>query len=144
MSEFTVGFEKESTPEEEKVVSIEEKKKKLPFFIWNVAGEEYKLKITTKGKVKLCDKYKGNVLNRFMTDDIPDLTVGLTILQVALEKFHHGFTAEKVMNLYDRWMEDDDGDDTTFVSNVILPTLAVSGFFPREQSEELLAALTEE
>ena len=73
-----------------------------------------------------------------MLDDIPPLTVMLTIIQAAMEPWEHGMTFPKIQNLYDIWTDEEGGNQSDLYTKVILPTLSVSGFFTTEQAETLM------
>lgn len=121
---------------EDTVVSLEEKKeKRKPFHYWNVKGRDYCLKLKASTISKLENKYHKNIMN--MLDDIPPLTVMLTIIQAAMEPWEHGMTFPKIQNLYDIWTDEEGGNQSDLYTKVILPTLSVSGFFTAEQAETL-------
>lgn len=121
---------------EDTVVSLEEKKeKRKPFHYWNVKGRDYRLKLKASTINKLENKYHQNIMN--MLDDIPPLTVMLTIIQAAMEPWEHGMTFPKIQNLYDIWTDEEGGNQSDLYTKVILPTLSVSGFFTAEQAETL-------
>ena len=42
--------------------------------------------------------------------------------------------------MYDKWTEDG-GDQITFYSQIIMPTMVVSGFFPQDQADDLMKNL---
>ena len=122
---------------EDTVVSLEEKKeKRKPFHYWNVKGRDYRLKLKASTISKLENKYHQNIMN--MLDDIPPLTVMLTIIQAAMEPWEHGMTFPKIQNLYDIWTDEEGGNQSDLYTKVILPTLSVSGFFTTEQAETLM------
>ena len=104
---------------EEKVVEMTEKKERKPFHYWTVNGRDYRLKLN-------------------MLDDIPPLSVMLTIIQAAMEPWEHGLSYTKVQNLYDYWADEEGGNQTDLYSKIIIPTLAVSGFFTQEQADVLV------
>ena len=83
-----------------------------------------------------CSLGHGIILN--MLDDIPPLSVMLTIIQAAMEPWEHGMSYTKVQNLYDYWADKEGGNQTDLYSKVIIPTLAVSGFFTQEQADVLV------
>lgn len=140
------GFDSELELEEEKqttVVAFEEtKKKRKPFHYWTVGSIDYKLKLTTGWITKLENKYKTNVINLITASDIPPLSVMLTIIQAAMIPWEHNMKLEKVYELYDRWMEEG-GNQGELLTQVVLPTLAVSGFFTEAQAETLMKELEE-
>ena len=73
-----------------------------------------------------------------MLDDIPPLSVMLTIIQAAMEPWNHGMSYMKVQNVYDIWADEEGGNQSDLYTKVVLPTLAVSGFFTAEQAETLM------
>lgn len=97
---------------------------------------DYRLKLKASTIGKLENKYRQNILN--MLDDIPPLSVMLTIIQAAMEPWEHGMSYTKVQNLYDYWADKEGGNQTDLYSKVIIPTLAVSGFFTQEQADVLV------
>lgn len=121
---------------EETVVSLEEKKaKRKPFHYWEVNSRQFRLKLKASTVGKLENKYHQNIMN--MLDDIPPLSVMLTIIQAAMEPWEHGMTYLKVQDLYDSWTEEG-GNQSDLYTKVILPTLSVSGFFTADQAETLM------
>ena len=57
--------------------------------------------------------------------------------------WHHGIKYKAVQNIYERYVEEG-GSQTDLVSNVLMPTLAVSGFFTPDQAESMEEKLQEE
>lgn len=64
----------------------------------------------------------------------------LTIAQAAIEPWEHGTTFDKVTKLYDKWLEEG-GNQFDFMAKVIMPTMAVSGFFTPAMAESLMKNL---
>lgn len=139
------GFDEEIRDEEvteKKVVDLtEERKKRKPFHYWTVGGREYRLKLKASTIGKLENKYQKNILN--MIDDMPTLSVMLTIIQAAMEPWEHGIDYVDVQKLYDKWTEED-GNQTDLFSKVIIPIMAVSGFFPEKQAVAILEGMGNE
>lgn len=125
------GLEEMNETTEEKVVNMEAKKRS-PFHYWTVDGREYRLKLKATTINKLENKYRQNLMN--MIDEIPPLSVMLTIIQAAMEPWEHGLSYPKVQNLYDSWTEEG-GNQMDLFTKVIIPTMAVSGFFTPEQAD---------
>ena len=125
------GLEEMNETTEEKVVNMEEKKRS-PFLYWTVGVREYRLKLKATTINKLENKYRQNLMN--MIDEIPPLSVMLTIIQAAMEPWEHGLSYPKVQNLYDIWTEEG-GNQMDLFTKVIIPTMAVSGFFTPEQAD---------
>lgn len=122
----------------EKVSSFEEeKKKRKPFHYWTVNGVDHKMKLTTAMVTKLENKYRRNLMNLVMGDEIPPLSIMLTVAQAAIAPWEHKVSYEKVQGLFDSWL-DDGGDQLKFYSRIIIPTMAVSGFFTQDQAESIM------
>ena len=128
------------------VVSIEEKKREFvrkPFHYWNVGGREIKLKLKADMIEKVEQKFGNrNILTLVFADDVPSLSIMLTIIQAAASPFNHGLSYGDVKRLYDSW-SDEGGNQEDLLKNVLLPTLVVSGFFTTEMSEEIMKAMEE-
>ncbi|MDO4275876.1 MAG: DUF6096 family protein [Eubacteriales bacterium] len=139
------GFDEEIREEEvseKKVVDLnEERKKRKPFHYWTVGGRDYRLKLKASTIGKLENKYRKNILN--LIDDIPPLSVMLTIIQAAMDPWEHGIDYTDVQKLYDKWTEED-GNQTDLFSKVIIPLMAVSGFFPEKQAVAIMEEMGNE
>lgn len=134
----------EISEEKTEVISIEEhKKKRKSFHFWEVNGRLYKMKLQTSMISKLENKYRKNLLNIISDEGIPPLSVMLTIAQAALIPWEHGIKYQDVEKIYDSWVEHDGGSQTDLLSNVIIPTMAVSGFFTPEQADSIMSSLDE-
>ena len=95
------------------------------------------MKLTTDMILMLENKYRVNVMSLVFKDDTPPISVMLTIAQAAISPWEHGMKYEKVKAMYDKWLEED-GSQTDFLTKIIIPTMAVSGFFTAEQTETIL------
>ena len=123
------------------VVSFEEQKpKRRPFHYWKVGDSEYKLKLTTRTIEQVENKYRKNILNLVTDDGIPPLSVMLTVIQAAMITWEQGLSYQKIQNLYDKWTEEG-GSQTEFYAQIIMPTLAVSGFFTEKQAGSMLESV---
>lgn len=132
------GFddELEVKEQEEKIVQIDEKKRK-PFAFWEVGGQVYKMKLTTQNICRLEDKYKTSLLNLlFGSGNVPPLSVMLTIAQAAMVPYHHKIKYTDVQELFDRYCEEG-GTQMTFMTDVFMEIYKVSGFFTENQAEEM-------
>lgn len=126
---------------EENIVSMEgAKTKRRPFHYWEVGGKSLKLKLTTQMIEQLEKKYRCNMLTLITEGDMPPLSTMLTLLQAAMVPWKHGLTYEKVTKLYDTWFENG-GNQMELFTNVVMPTLAVSGFFTEKQAEAMLNSM---
>ena len=54
--------------------------------------------------------------------------------------WEHGIDYKKVQSLYDNWFEDG-GNQITFFSEVLMPTMAVSGFFTEKQAASIMESM---
>ena len=91
--------------EETKIVDLdEEKKKRKPFHYWTVGGRDYRLKLKASNIEKLENKYKCNVMH--LVDDMPALSVMLTIIQAAMLPWEHGVKYDDILNLFDKYVEE--------------------------------------
>lgn len=135
---MTQGFDNALEEEaEEKIVNLEEKKKRKPFAYWEVNGQTYKMKLTTPNICRLEDKYKTNLLNLvFNAGNVPPLSIMLTITQAAMVPYHHKVSYADVQNLFDKYLEEG-GTQATFVTDVFMEIYKVSGFFTEDQTEDL-------
>ena len=125
----------------EKVVGIVERKpKRRPFHYWKVGNRDYKLKLTASMIEKLENKYRQNVLNLVAGEGIPPLSVMLAVVQAAMAPWEHGVGYDDVKDEYDRWTENG-GNQMEFYTSVVMPTLAVSGFFTEKQAESMMKSL---
>ena len=73
-------------------------------------------------------------------DDIPPLSVMLTVTQAAMAPWEHGIDYDDTKTLYDRWTEEG-GNQIDFYTGVVMPILAVSGFFTGKQAESMMRSL---
>ncbi len=123
----------ETVEETDKVVSMEEKKKRKPWFDWEVGENTYKLVLTTTNIMKVEEKYRTNIVNLVSVDGLPRLSVMLTIVQAAMLQYQHGIRSDKVAAIYEQYLREG-GSQTDLLSDVILPTMTVSGFFTEAQA----------
>lgn len=113
----------------------------LPYATWKVSEDnELKLRLTSLQATKVEEKIGANLLKVLMpaegeTFALPPLKVMLLLTHGALQKFEHGLSFEDVSDLYDDYV-DNGGDQAAFMADVILPTLQVSGFMPREEKNK--------
>ena len=115
---------------------------RVPYASWTVDGVEYKLKLTASVIVKLEQRYKRNLLLLVTEDGLPPISVMLTVIQAGLQQHHHGITYAKVQELYDCYI-DEGGDQQALMADIMLPLLAVSGFFTQAQAEAMSKEMKE-
>ena len=137
-----LDLEKDEIQEERKTVDPEEEhQKRKPFCYWTVGSRDYRLKLKAQNIERLENKYKCNIMN--LVNDLPPLSVMLTIIQAAMQPWEHGVKYSDIVNLYDKYVEEG-GSQVNLYKDVIIQTLAVSGFFTQKMAEELLEATEEE
>lgn len=113
----------------------------LLYATWKVSEDkELKLRLTSLQATKVEEKIGANLLRVFMPAEgeafaLPPLKVMLLLTHGALQRFEHGLSFEDVSDLYDDYV-DNGGDQAAFMADVILPTLQVSGFMPREKASK--------
>ena len=112
----------------------------LPYTSWQVGEKELKLRLTTRQAVAVEEKLGVNLLKVFMPrkdEDfpLPPLKVMLVVIHGALQKFEHGLTLDDVYDLNDEYV-DAGGDQTTLLTDVIIPLFEQSGFMPKQKRKE--------
>lgn len=131
-------FEENKTKDSDKVLKLEERKKRRPWHEWTINGREYRLVLTTQAIMKVEAKYRTNIVNLVAANGIPQLSVMLTIIQAAMLKHQHGMKSNKVIELYEQYVSEG-GSQVALLNEVIMPTMTVSGFFTEDQSEVMTA-----
>ena len=74
-----------------------------------IGGESYKLRLTTKASVALEKALGYNPISMLMDIDngvMPKLNDILIMLQAMLQTYHHGYTLDKVYDLFDKYVAD--------------------------------------
>lgn len=108
---------------------------KKPFAYWNVGGRSFKMKLKASGIGRLENKYRQNLMN--MIDDIPPLSVMLTIIQEAMSPWEHGIDYQDVQKLYDAWI-DEGNSQLELYQKILISLMVVSGFLPEKTAASLL------
>lgn len=112
---------------------------RLPYATWKVGAEEYKLKFSAVAVVEAENKL-GKGLFRSM-EEIDKVSVQVTLLWAALQKFNHGTSRNTVYDLYDEYM--DNSGDLEKLLDVIMETLEISGFMTGKQEKDKAAKNTQ-
>lgn len=141
MSEMVSMEEYENTQRQEDPAAApsmrEETKKKEPFAIWQVGGENYRMKLRTAEQLELEKIYKRNLFSLMGdADNLPPLSTMLQITHAAMKPYHHGIKLKDVENLYSRYIEED-GSMLQFYVDVYMRIFAVSGFFSPSMEADL-------
>lgn len=135
-----LGIDEEKDAVVEAPAQTEAGATKMPFCTWTVSGVDYRLKLSTSAICQLEKKYGRNILLIVTDDGIPPISTMLTILQAALAQYNHGITFPAVQEMYDAYV-DGGGDQVKLLSEVIMPTLGVSGFFTQKQMDIMNAEM---
>ncbi len=137
-------YENVSFIEEEAVKpEVEKKPVRKQFAIWEVGGQEYKMKLRTANIIELENKLKRNLLSVIAgAENLPPLAIMLEIAHAALKDWNAGMTRAKTQAMFDQYC-DEGGDQTYFFTKVIMDIFQVSGFFPKKQSEKLEQTMKE-
>lgn len=107
------------------------------FTDFKVGEKELKLRLDSRGCVALEKKLGKSPLDIFMeaqNGSLPKLEGVIAILHASLQKYQHGYTEEKVYDLYDEYIEA--GGSFIELIPVLLDVFKVSGFFKEEVAAE--------
>lgn len=110
------------------------------FALWEVDGQEYKLKLTTSAVCQLEEKFKTNLLN--LVDGMPALSTMLTVTHAAMKQWHHGIKYNDVQDLFDKYC-DNGGSQTSFLADVFMEIYNVSGFFSQALADTMTEKIAE-
>lgn len=78
----------------------------------NIGGDAYKLRLTTKASVSLEKALGYNPISMLMAIDngeMPKLADVLIMLHSMLQTYHHGYSLDKVYDLFDKYVEEGHG-----------------------------------
>ena len=131
-------FDEEEALEKEKVVSITRK----PYVEWDVDGKTYKLKLTTSVIRKLEQGFEKSLLTAVLEDGIPPIGTVITLLQAAMQKYHHGIKSYDVELLLDDFIDAGESQ-ISLLQKVIYPLMHDAGFFTTAQMTLLTKELAE-
>ena len=110
----------------------EVKTARKPYITWEVSGNEYKLHLTASGITKLEQRFNKSLLTAVLDEGIPPVSTMITILQSALQKYHHGIKSYTVEEMFDAYIEAG-GTQITLLRELIYPLMADAGFFTDAQ-----------
>lgn len=122
-------------PEDKKVIEM-----RRPWLDWSVGGRDYKLKLTTSAIRKLEQQLKRSLLSAVLDDGIPPISIVITVLQGALQKYHHGITSEKVEEMLDDYFGSGK-TQITLLQEVIYPLMHDAGFFTEAMMKMMTSAM---
>lgn len=127
------------TANDEKVIEMP---KRRPYALWEVGGNEFKLKLPVDGIQKLEAKYKTNLMNIMGTGNggMPALTVMLDVTHEAMKKFNHGVSRTDVNDIFERYL-DEGGSQLNFYTEIYMNIFQVSGFFSDSLTNQMEDAM---
>lgn len=104
-----------------------------------IAGKEYKARLTARALVDLEKRLGTSPINMFIKMGqqegyIPELEFLLLILHASLQAMEHGITIEKTYDLYDAMI--DEGKNMGDLLNFIVSVFEASGLMPKEEIED--------
>lgn len=121
----------------------QDKPKKQNFAYWTVKDRTYRLRLKTKSIELLENKYKTNLINLMGSESsMPPLKIMLEITHEAMKEWQHGIKYEKVVNLFDAYV-DEGGSQLKFFTNVFIGIYIASGFFSPEMAASMTEAMEE-
>ncbi len=145
METMTVGIDDVIEQEKnEPAPATEDKvvKMRRPYVLWTVNGDDYKLKLSSSAITQLERRFNKSLLDAVLDDGIPTVGVMITLLQAAMQKFHHGIKSYTVENIYDNYI-DNGGTQITLLTDIIYPLMYDAGFFTDGQMELLTKEISE-
>ena len=107
----------------------------MKYHVIEMAGKELKCRLNTQNSIALEKRLGGkSVLKVLMDEQIPNLEMVLCTLHASLQALEHGYTLEKVYELYDGYVEE--GKTYADLVPELIDVLEVSGFFKKPPTEE--------
>lgn len=114
-----------------------------PFEIWEVNGEEYKLKLKTSSIIALEEKFKTSLMSLLeVNGNITPLNIMLQITHYAMKDYNHSIKLNDVYDLFDKYCEEG-GSQLGFYQDVFMGIYQVSGFFTPSMTMELQKEMSE-
>ena len=116
--------------------------KKL-FEIWEVNGEEYKLKLKTSSIIALEEKFNTSLMSLLeVNGNITPLNIMLQITHYAMKDYNHSIKLNDVYDLFDKYCEEG-GSQLDFYQKVYMGIFQVSGFFTPSMTMEMQKGMEE-
>lgn len=111
--------------------------KRKPFQIWEVDGEEYRLKLKTATIIKLEEKYKTSLINLIQVgENLPPLNIMLDITHSAMKDWNNSIKLADVYGIFDKYCEEG-GSQLDFYQEVYIGIFTASGFFTNSIAKEM-------
>lgn len=102
-----------------------------------IGGNSFKLRLDTRNSVNLEKALGYNPLNLIMAladNKMPKKMDVIIMLHAMLQKFHHGYNMDKVMDLFDDYIAD--GHNMFDLVPTLVEVLTEAGYIPKEKDEE--------
>ena len=102
-----------------------------------INGETYKLRLNTRTSIQLEKSLGYNPLNLLMAMEdgtMPKLSDVIIVLQAMLQSYHHGFTIDKTMDLFDDYVAE--GKSMFDLLPIFIEVFKQSGYISDTSTEE--------
>lgn len=102
-----------------------------------IGNEVFKLRLGTRASIQLEKNLGYNPITMLMDIDagkMPKLSEVLIMLQAMLQAYHHGYTMDKTMDLFDRYVED--GKTMFDLIPVFIEVFQDSGYLTKDEPKE--------
>ena len=102
-----------------------------------INGETYKLRLNTRTSIQLEKSLGYNPLNLLMQMEdgtMPKLSDVIIVLQAMLQSYHHGFTIDKTMDLFDDYVAE--GKSMFDLLPIFIGVFKQSGYISDTPTEE--------
>lgn len=107
------------------------------FEIWEVDGQEYKLKLKTSTICKLEEKLNMSLMDVLgLARTTPPISTMLLITHGAIKDWNSNVKLDDVKDLFDKYI-DEGGSQLEFFSKTFMGIYQVSGFFTESQGQEM-------
>ena len=111
----------------------------MNYYLVELAGKEYKARLTAKADCDLEDKLKTNPINVLLNANegkLPKLKDLLTILHASLQTLEHGITMDDVYRFWDEHLAN--GGKLEDLINIVIGVFQHSGLLSYEKPEETI------
>ena len=106
------------------------------YYEFEAGNKAYKLRLNTRNMIALEKSLGCNPLAIFGDgDNIPTVTVMVSILHAALQPYEHGITLNDAFDIFDKWL--DEGHTITDFIPVILEVYKTSGIIKPDTKGEI-------
>ena len=102
-----------------------------------IGGEVFKLKLGTRASIQLEKNLGYNPISMLMEIDagkMPKLADILIVLQATLQSYHHNYSMDKTMDLFDKYVED--GNSMFDLIPVFIEVFQNSGYISKDKPTE--------